>query len=200
MSLLLETIKIENGRICNLEWHNARMNDSRQALLGITDGLDLADHINIPVELGIGIYRCRVLYGSKIDEIQFHPHHVQPFSSLKIIHCENLDYRYKYADRQKLQELFEMREDCDEILIIKDGLVTDTSISNIALLAGDGQWVTPDTPLLPGTMRQSLLDQGKLTERTIRHEDLSLYREARMINCMMDLATGLAIPIESIID
>jgi 4-amino-4-deoxychorismate lyase len=104
-----------------------------------------------------------------------------------------------WADRKKLQELFGMRGECDGILIIKEGLVTDTSFSNIALLAGDGQWVTPAPPLLPGTMRQSLLDRGRLKEKKVRLEDASLYREARMINCMMDLESGHVIEMDRIL-
>ena len=77
--------------------------------------------------------------------------------------------------------------------------MTDTSISNIAFLTGDGQWVTPDSPLLPGIMRQSLIDLGRLKEKRVRLEDLRLYREARMINCMIDLESCHVIEMDRII-
>ncbi len=123
MSLLLETIKIEKRQIYNLEWHNARLNKSRNALLGINESLDLANIIKIPDDLGEGTYRCRVLYGKEIDEIQFLPHQTRIVRSLQMIHCDDIEYGYKYADRHKLEELFDKRGDCDEILIIKEHAV-----------------------------------------------------------------------------
>jgi len=196
--MLLETIKIEKRKICNLEWHNARMNESRNALLGIQESLDLATIIKLPENLGEGTYRCRVLYGKKIDEIQFFPHQARLVSSLRMIHCNDIDYEYKYADRQKLEELFELRGDCDEILIIKDGYITDTSISNIVFRQPDGGWLTPVTPLLKGTMRMYLLESGQILKAVIRPEDLTLLTEARMISCMMDLDSSPGIKMENI--
>lgn len=199
MSLLLETIKIENRLICNLEWHNARLNKSRNALLDLEESLDLATIIKIPDDLGDGTYRCRVLYGHEIDEINFLPHQTRLVCSLRMIHCNDIEYGYKYADRRKLEELYEMRGACDEILIIKDGYITDTSISNIVFRLPDGLWLTPVTPLLKGTMRTYLLETGQIAEAVLRPEDLPLLTEARMINCMMDLESGPAIQMDRII-
>ena len=197
--MLLETLKIENRLICNLEWHNARLNKSRNALLGLQESLDLANIIKIPDDLGNGTYRCRVLYGQEIDAIQFLPHQTSLVRSLKMIQCNDIEYGYKYADRHKLEELFNLRGDSDEILIIKDGYITDTSISNIVFRLPDGWWLTPVTPLLKGTMRTFLLESGQIAEAVLRPEDLPLLTEARMINCMMDLESSPAIQIDRII-
>ena len=197
--MLLETIKIENRLICNLEWHNARLNNSRNTLLGLQESLDLSTIIKLPDDLGDGTYRCRVLYGQEIDEIQFIPHHSRLVKSLRMIHCNNINYGFKYADRSRLEELFEMRGECDEILIVKEGYITDTSISNIIFRQSDGRWLTPVTPLLQGTMRTYLLETGQIAEAVIRPEDLPLFTEARMINCMMDLESSPAIQMDRII-
>ena len=45
MSLFIETIRIENGRIHNLSYHNRRMNETRRNVLCQTDVLDLNDYI-----------------------------------------------------------------------------------------------------------------------------------------------------------
>jgi 4-amino-4-deoxychorismate lyase len=197
--MLLETIKIENRLICNLEWHNARLNNSRNALLGLRESLDLATIIKLPDDLGNGTYRCRVLYGLEIDEIQFIPHQDRVVRNLRMIHCNDIEYGFKYADRSRLDKLFEMRGDCDEILIVKDGYITDTSISNIVFRQPDGWWLTPVTPLLKGTMRTYLLETGQIAEAVIRPEDLPLFTEARMINCMMDLESSPAIQMDRIV-
>ena len=64
MSPFIETIRIENGRIYNLPYHNRRMNETRRDVLHQTGTLDLSDYIRP------GNYRertkCRVEYGTEI--------------------------------------------------------------------------------------------------------------------------------------
>jgi len=104
--------------------------------------------------------------------------------SLRLVRDDNIDYRFKYADRRRLQVLFARRGDCDDVLIVKRGLLTDTSYCNIAVYDGL-QWWTPDAPLLPGTARQRLLDKGLIREKRIRVEDLPLFKRIRLINAML---------------
>ncbi len=198
MCLLLETIRIENGRIRNLEYHNRRFNASRMDLFGLAGDADLASMITLPDELGAGVFRCRVLYRHEIERVEFLPHSPRMVRSLKLVHADNIQYAYKYADREVLESLFEMRGGCDDILIIRNGFVTDTSVGNIAFRKADGSWITPDTPLLKGTMRMCLLETGRIHEGTVRPEDLSAFRGAKMINCMADLDTGPEIEMDRI--
>lgn len=200
MCLLLETIKLENGELRNLEYHNRRFNSSRLEKFGIAEELDLGTHIRVPENAVSGVYRCRVLYRSQIEEIQFVPHEERIVRSLKLVQCEDVDYAVKYADRDRLMSLFELRGDCDEILIIKQGYITDTSISNITFRLPDGSWITPDTPLLKGTMRMHLLETGRLTEASVRPGDLGRFSGAKMINALSDLDSAPMIPMDKIFD
>jgi len=59
--------------------------------------------------------------------------------------------------------------------------------------------VTPDTPLLPGTMRASLLAKGLIRESRITPENLHSYQKLKLINAMNDLKHAPEIPIESIL-
>lgn len=74
----------------------------------------------------------------------------------------------------------------DVLLFNERGQITETSISNIAIERKDGKWYTPafECGLLPGIMRRSLLDDGKIVQRVITVDDL---REAisqhRRIKC-----------------
>ncbi len=199
MSRLFETIQVRNGKIRNLEYHNRRFNASRRELFGITRQEDLGILIGIPGDLGRGIFRCRVLYGREIDTIEFIPHRQREVQSLKMVSADTIDYPLKYADRRQLEALFRQRGDCDEILIIKNGFVTDTSISNIVFCRSDGSWITPDTYLLKGTMRTFLLETGRIREAAVRPNDLPGYYGAKMINCMLDLDGSPLIPIDRII-
>jgi 4-amino-4-deoxychorismate lyase len=89
------------------------------------------------------------------------------------------------------------RGDCDDILIVKDGYITDTSFSNIVFFDGE-KWVTPARPLLRGTMRESLLKRNLIGEENITVDDLNKIKEARLINAMLPLETGTAIQVENI--
>lgn len=70
------------------------------------------------------------------------------------------------------------------MLIVRNGRLTDTSIANVALWNGT-EWHTPSFPLLKGTHRQRLLDEGRIVERDITVDDLSLYSRVRLFNAMI---------------
>ena len=79
MSLFIETIRIENGRIHNLSYHNRRMNETRRNVLCQTDVLDLNDYIR-PVN-----YRertkCRVEDDVEIRNGEYGANHWRPDTS-----------------------------------------------------------------------------------------------------------------------
>lgn len=80
--------------------------------------------------------------------------------------------------------LFEQRNGCDDILIVKNNLITDTSIANIAFLL-DGQWFTPKSPLLKGTTRARLIDEGKIKIAHLRLSDVNNTSKIALMNAMM---------------
>ena len=81
--------------------------------------------------------------------------------------------------------LYALRGDCDDIIIVRKGLLTDTSYANIAFWDGH-RWITPAEPLLAGTCRARLLDEGWLVEGAIRSKDLPGFSRIRIFNAMMD--------------
>ena len=97
-----------------------------------------------------------------------------------------------------MELLFSQKENCDEILIVKNGLLCDTSIANIALFDGR-KWMTPKTPLLEGTTRQRLLESGFLTVKDIAVEDLKMYSQMALMNAMIDFDIIADKKIEEII-
>jgi 4-amino-4-deoxychorismate lyase len=197
MSLLFETIRLEDGVFMNLDYHNLRFNKSRETLFGLKEWLSLENLLIVPSDCKTGIYKCKVVYSSTINEIEIIPYQKRVIESLKLVEDNTISYSHKYSDRSHLLELMNMRGDCDDILIVKDGYITDTSFSNIVFLNGD-KWVTPARPLLRGTMRESLLTRNLIGEEDITVEDLKKFKEARIINAMLPLETGTAIRVENI--
>ena len=98
--------------------------------------------------------------------VEYFPYHVRPVHSLQLVVQDDIDYRYKQADRRVLDEAFALRDTADDVLIVRHGLLTDTSIANIALWDGC-EWHTPAQPLLAGTQRRYLLDTGQIKETDI---------------------------------
>jgi len=167
LSLLLETIKIEDGNIENLSYHQIRFDKSRSELFDISDKLDLTSLIKTPKK---GLYRCRIIYDKNIRSIEYIPYKEKKIQKLKIV-TSNINYNYKYADRRELNSLLEKESGYDEIIIEKNGYLTDTTISNIAFYSED-KWFTPTQTLLDGTMRAKLLDKNFLHLKDIKKEDL----------------------------
>ncbi len=178
--LLLETIKIENGEIFNLKYHQKRATQSRQILYSSTNILDLSTLIHPPKK---GLYRCRVLYNEALHSIEYLPYVAKEIKRLRIVPSQ-IEYNLKYANRDALNALLDSHQYVDEVIIEKDGYLTDTTIANIAFYDGQ-QWFTPATPLLKGTMREKLLDEGFLQTRDIKKDDLHLYTQVALINAMV---------------
>ena len=197
MSLFIETIQILHGELNNLVFHQERFERTRLLALRLKKHPLLSEVIQVPTGLEQGIMKCRVSYDKDIVLIEYEPYQVRKVHSLKMVCSDSIDYGFKYANRSELEELFLQREDCDDILVIKNGCVSDSFYANVVFWDGEG-WITPDTPLLPGTMRASLLRKKLIRECRIRPEDLAGYQKVKLINAMNDLQNAPEIPIESI--
>ena len=178
--LLLETIKIDNGTVYNLQYHQKRCNSSREKLFLSKNILDLSKLLSPPKS---GLYRCRILYAEKVNSIEYIPYTPKEINKLKIV-PSTLNYDFKYAERTLLENLLNNNPQSDEVIIEKEGYLTDTTISNIAFYDGK-RWETPLHPLLKGTMRQKLIEEGHLHQKNIKKEDLHKYKQVALINAML---------------
>ena len=175
---LLETIRIENGKVHNIEWHNKRCNKSRLELFNVNKKIDLEEFIKPPQE---GLYRCRILYDKEVNLVEYLPYSPKSIETFQIVKS-NLDYHYKYANRDALNTL--LVAGADEIIIEKEGFLTDTSIANIAFYDGE-QWFTPQKPLLEGTVREKLLSEGFLNVRNIKSQEIKNFSHFALMNAMI---------------
>ena len=196
MSLLFETIKVVNKTLINIDYHNARVNRSRQELFNAIDAWDLRSIAIPPLDSG-QVYRCKLVYLKKIISIKFYPYTIRPLRTLKLIECPDLDYSYKYFDRSNLEILKLSNNQADDIIIVQHGRITDCSYANIVFYDG-AKWVTPANPLLKGTKRQQYIDNQLIFERDITISDLQYFTNARIINAMFDLEESPDILMENI--
>ncbi|MBK9737531.1 MAG: aminotransferase class IV [Saprospiraceae bacterium] len=186
MSLLVESIKIFNGRLYNMDFHETRFNETRKKLFGITTPLSLRRHMVIPSEVKQGLVKCRVTYNNDIHNITFQPYKPNVIHSVKLVVHDDISYAYKFEQRAELDLLFDLRADSEEIMIIKNGLVTDAYYYNY-LFEKDGHIFTPSSPLLCGTMRAFLLSKNTIIAKDIYADKVHKYDFIYMINAMTPL-------------
>lgn len=183
MCLFIETIRIEDGKINNLDYHIERFNRTRAVFWKDSAPLDLRTFVS-PQSLA-GMYKCRVVYGREIEEITYAPYQMRDVFSLRLVVADTVDYTYKSTNRENLNVLYTQRQMADDVLIVKDGCLTDTSIANVALYDGK-MWCTPARPLLRGTKRAELLDKKIIVEKDIPQTHLGEYSKIMLFNAMID--------------
>lgn len=195
MKRFIETIKIVDGQIQAVDWHIRRVIHTSVSY-GASINIDRAFSA-LPECCSQGVFKCRIVYDTEIRDVSFSPYSKRSVKSLKIVDGDNLDYSFKYEDRSQLDSLRELRDGCDDIIIVQNGFLTDTSYTNIVLENSDGLFV-PDTYLLNGTMRQRLLADNIVTECPVRTCDLKYYDRIILINAMIGLEDNVSLPVSQI--
>ncbi|MBE7172399.1 MAG: hypothetical protein INR73_17560 [Williamsia sp.] len=173
------------------------MNKARKELWNCDDELDILKEVVIPVGLEARLYKCRILYGEGIRKVEFLPYRLPAIRSLKLIYNDEISYHYKYENREAINALYACKDTCDDILIVKNGLLTDTSYCNIVLSDGVN-YHTPANPLLHGTKRQQLLQEQKITEACISVDQLKFYHTIYLINAMLELEDNVCLSTDQV--
>jgi 4-amino-4-deoxychorismate lyase len=188
MSRLIESIRLLDGEFFNLPYHQQRMRRSIDLLYGMDYTFDLEKYLQGARYPGKGLYKCRIVYDRVTTEVGFSVYEPRKIRRIKIVEDNDISYPCKFLDRLHIDRLFQQRGDCDDVLIVKEGRITDCSFSNIVFRKGS-QWFTPSTPLLHGTMRQKLMDENKLAAREIRPQDIRSFETFTIINAMLEFSS-----------
>lgn len=193
----IETIRVENRKIYNLKYHNERLNHTRIQLWNYEDKWDLEKLIVIPEDLTPARYKLRIAYKQQIEDIRWEPYTQRKINSIKLVHDDHVDYAYKYDQRDYLTQLFGLRDQADEILIVKNQMITDAYFYNVAFYDGS-HWYTPNTPLLPGTQRAFLLETGKIKSKSISVASLANFTSLRLFNALTPWETAPELSIDQV--
>lgn len=195
--MFLETICISNGVPQNLGAHQQRMQET--ALHFGFKAPPLPDlQSQLPNSMQVGAVKCSVIYHDELLSVRFLPYRAKYIKSLKLVDGDDIEYSYKYSNRSSLQILLNQKGVCDDIVIVQEGMITDTSFSNVVFKQGD-EYFTPSTFLLNGTKRQKLLRAGIIKETSISVSDLPKFESVHLVNAMLDLEEGIALSTNSIL-
>ena len=201
MYRLLESLAIRNGVIAHVDYHQNRIEKAFSVQFPLHMPWNLSElfkNLELPES---GLYKLRFLYGSKNHHIEWASYTPRAVRSLKLTEIGDYTYDHKFLDRDYIQNLFQQRGQADDILMIKNGCVTDTSYANIALLDQHDHWITPDKPLLEGTSRARLITEGVISVKRILVKDLGQYKGIKPFNALMPLDDARPfIPISHIIN
>lgn len=188
-----EAIKLKDGILYNIPYHEMRMRRTTEHFFGISFPL----LIEVPEDKMIGLYKCRVVYSDRIHSVEFMPYSFRTVRSLAVVKDDSIDYAYKYTDRAGLNTLL-TKSGCDDVIIIKNGCVTDASSFNLVFEDNTGLY-TPASYLLRGTKREYLLNKGIMQERVINEEDISKYNSVYLINAMVDLEDRVQVSMSELV-
>lgn len=157
---------------------------------------------NLPREYKTGRVMMRTVYDATgVSSVTFQQYQLRPVRSLRCVEADLLHYSLKSTDRSGITHCVEQRDNCDDVLILRHNLLTDTSIANIAFLNEEqgNCWMTPANPLLRGTHRAALLRSGTIIEDTALTLDrLKEFSRIRLFNAMIKWGE-IELPISAIV-
>jgi len=194
---LFETVCIENSLIKNEQYHEARFRASYIQQYKKNPNYSLFDDIHLTNLVNDLKYKLRIGYKQHGTRFSISEYKNSIPMSLKLISDNTISYALKKNNRKKLNNLYKQKGDFDDVLIVKNELITDASYSNILFTDGK-QIVTPDTPLLQGTCRARLLNENKIIASPITEADLSNFESFQLINAMNDFDETRWVAIKNI--
>lgn len=201
MSPLFESVALKYGKAQNLEYHQRRMNFSAEALW--QDNAPNIEHYfdtNIPSKWNnIPLAKAKYIYdASGFIELKIEEYEKREINELIVVETpEGCTYPYKFADREWINELKSGLSADQEILLHREGVVRDTSFTNVAFLKS-GVWYTPAKPLLIGTCLMKCIDRGLLVPADIRINELKNYEKIKLFNALMCWEDNIILDIKKV--
>ena len=194
---LFESICVENYQIKLSEFHQKRMDNSYLKLFNVKNKWSIKKIFeSLKIESNQK-YKLRINYSQSKYSISLKKYFKKKIRSLQCLELNDYSYDLKYTDRSVIDKNNKLKSLSDDILIIKNGFVTDSSYCNIVFFDGLS-WVTPKFPLLNGVQRNFLLKNKIIFKKKIKVSDISKYKSFVLINSMIEFNTNDAVNINKI--
>lgn len=198
MSQFIESIKVEDQEIFLLELHQKRVNQTFSHF-GKEGSIDLAKIYKNLEHDEDGLFKLRISYDlDKRVRTQMIPYAIPEIQDFQLVENNSFDYSFKFEDRKELDRM-KMKAKAEEIIIVKNNHITDTSFSNLLFLKGK-DWFTPNSFLLNGVQRQHLLKQKKIKEAEITLQNIKQFSHFQLINALNDFDDMFIYPIDRIMN
>ncbi|BAP29707.1 IlvE protein [Chryseobacterium sp. StRB126] len=196
MSQFIESIKVEDQEVFLLDLHQKRVNQTFSHF-GKEGSIDLAKIYKNLQHDEDGLFKLRISYDlDKKVRTQMIPYAIPEIQDFQLVENNSFDYSFKFEDRRELDKM-KMKSKAEEIIIVKNNHITDTSFSNLLFLKGK-DWFTPNSFLLNGVQRQHLLKQKKIKEAEITLQNIKQFSHFQLINALNDFDDMFIYPIDRI--
>lgn len=188
---LLETLRLENGRLYLLERHLERLRQSARYFGYPLDEGRVRESLNaLAAEKATETWRTRLWINSAGDvtvEAELLAPDSTPWAVALATEPVNSQDRFLYhktTRRRVYEQAMAQHPGCRDVVIWNErGELTESCLANLVVVL-DGQACTPPLScgLLPGVLRAEWLAGGRLTERVLFKEDLARAQEFYLIN------------------
>ncbi len=185
MYQFIESIRIENNNTALIQYHQRRYEQCLNAHFEDATPEQL-DHIAKKYVHKQGKWKLRITYDNKIRRVECIPYQPKLIKHFHVVYDDQVDYAWKYSNRKTFEKLKSGCAENEEIIIVKNNLITDSSYANLAFYAAP-YWYTPKHPLLKGVMRQYLLDNKLIKTADITPGQLAHFEFFCQINAMLDI-------------
>ncbi len=185
MYQFIESIKLLDGKFFRVELHQERINQIFDAFFPDKKKISLTELIKYQAFPKKGFFKTRVVFNEEVKILEFVPYKIPNIKTLKVVETDIETAFYKSANRDKINRVFAKKEDCDDVLFVKNGFFTDTSYCNVALFDGEN-WFTPKTPLIYGTQRKNLINNKQILEKEIHISKIYNYQSICLFNAMIE--------------
>ena len=188
--LLIESLRLENGVYTLLDRHVARLAASAAYFSFLSDEGQIRQKLAHHAAQTPFLSKVRLLLSAD-GKIEISSEFLQDgdavlrvaVSAIKVDSNDRMCY-HKTTHRERLDSARSTCSDCDEVLLMNEcGQLTEGSYHNLVVKL-DGQFVTPPLTcgLLPGVLREELLENGEISERILYPDDLERAEELWLIN------------------
>jgi 4-amino-4-deoxychorismate lyase len=184
--MYLETICIQNGAAKHLDFHQSRIEETFDHFYPEWEAFDVVELVKSLELPTSGTHRLRIVYEEDPIQIEILPYIEKEINTFRLVDSGEIDYGFKWSDREFFKQILALYPDVDEVIFTKDGKIQDCTIANLAFLK-EGIWYTPEDPMHWGTTRARLIVEEKIEEADIFVEDLAQYERICLINVFRPL-------------
>ena len=183
MYQFLETIRVNNSLLENIELHQTRVELTFQKYYSSVCPFDLKNILKIEKTL-VGIHKLRFLYNKDEFIYEILPYALKNISKVKLIQNNDINYSLKFLNRDFFDNLKNEHNAYDDFIIVKNDFLTDCTYANLVFF-DNKEFFTPISPLLKGTMRQKLINLNFIKEAEITINNFKNYSKFMLINAML---------------
>ena len=187
MCHFIESIRLENGIVKLLDYHQDRMDRTIFYHFGFKNPVKISKLIEereLPIN---GVYKIRILYSQMLQNIEIIPYQQKTYSDFEIIELpDHFNYAYKFADRTIFETLSKHLHPQTIAIFFQKSMLTDALYANLVFQKNEILY-TPNTPLLEGVQRRYLLENKIISETNISTQDIFSFEKVGLINAMIPL-------------